>query len=90
MECTLKPYKLAWLRGNTLHSSMHDTLQEAEQRASIIVGPKMIMELDEQDGASYSWTMLQNPYTLAARYHVQIIMVIAALIIFLIYRTTKK
>jgi len=90
MQCTLKPYKLAWLDGNTLHSSMHDTLPEAEQRASIIVGPKMIMKLQSQNGGSYSWTMISNPYTWAARNHVAIIMVIAMLLIFLIYQTTKK
>lgn len=91
MNCILKPYKLAWLEGNTLHSSMHDTLAEAQQQASIIAAPKIIMQLreDGQDG-TYSWVMLGGPWAWMARNYILLATGIAVIILLLLYVTLKK
>lgn len=90
MNGTVQPYKLAWLEGNTLHSSMHQTMQEAERAASVIAAPKMIMKLEHMDGNTYSWSMLGGPWSWMARNYALLATGIIFVVLLLLYLQLKK
>ena len=90
MTGTVQPYKLAWLEGNTLHSSMHASQQEAERAASVIAAPKMIMKLQQMDGNTYSWSMLGGPWSWMARNYALLATAIAFVVLLLLYLQLKN
>lgn len=90
MNGTVQPYKLAWLEGNTLHSSMHSTLPEAQRAATVIAAPKMIMKLEQMDGSTYSWSMLGGPWSWMARNYALLATAITFVVLLLLYLQLKK
>lgn len=71
MQCIIKDYKLVWTQGNRVFSTMHDTLEEAKQQQSIVVGPTMIMmKLRSSNSGDYEWVLLPNAFTWLAKNYV--------------------
>jgi len=89
MECTIKPYKLAWMERGKLLSSMHDTETEARQAESIIAAPTMVMKLQTMDGGNYSWVLLPGPWAWMAKNWLLIALAITALITFMLWKLNK-
>lgn len=56
---SVKKYKLAWMKGATLHSLMGDTPEELLAEAKKMkVDDFMIMELVKEEGNHYDWKLL--------------------------------
>lgn len=89
MECVIEPYKLAWIDAGQLKSTMHPTLEEAEARARIIMAPKMIMKLSQQDQGSYTWQMLPGTFTWIVKNYALITLAVIALLALLAYKFTR-
>lgn len=89
MECTIKPYKLAWIERGRLLSSMHDTEQEARQAESIIAAPTMVMKLQNSDGGNYSWVLLSGPWAWMAKNYALLMLLVVALLAYVAYKFTR-
>jgi hypothetical protein len=62
-------YKLAWMAGGQLHSTMHPTLAEARAAERTVPQPRMIMKLAAQGGNSqYAWELMPGPWADAVRH----------------------
>jgi hypothetical protein len=62
-------YKVAWMAGGHMHSSMHPTLAEARDAESRVPQPRMIMRLVRTDGTGqYAWELMPGPWANAVRY----------------------
>jgi len=56
---SVKKYKLAWMKGDTLHSYMGDTPEQLLSEAKKMkVKDFMIIELIKEDGDHYDWKLL--------------------------------
>lgn len=55
-------YKLAWIEGNTAHSTMHNTLPEALKAAKTgaYKANWMIFKLESMHDGHYTWTILPH------------------------------
>lgn len=62
-------YKLAWMAGGRMHSTMHPTLAEARAAERTVPQPRMIMKLARTDGSGhYVWELMPGPWADAVRY----------------------
>lgn len=62
-------YKLAWMAGGHMHSTMHATLAEARAAERTVPQPRMVMRLVRTDGSGhYAWQLMPGPWADAVRY----------------------
>lgn len=62
-------YKVAWMAGGHLHSSMHATLDEARAAERTVPQPRMVMQLVSTTGTGqYAWKLLPGPWANAVNY----------------------
>lgn len=90
MQGEVAPYKVAWLSGGKLHSSMHDTMPEAQRALADVPMPRMIMTLDDMatDG-HYSWGIVPTFWGLLARYW-WLVAIAGGTVLFLLTRNRLK
>ena len=84
MEHTAKcydNYKLAWMAGGQMHSSMHPTLAAARKAERQAPQPRMVMQLKAANGTGhYVWELLPGPWANAVK-HWQLLAVIVGIIV---------
>lgn len=89
MENVVKPYKLAWLQGGKLHSTMHDTETEARQRQTTVPAPSMVMLMDHNENGHYSWIVLPGVWGYMAKNWLLIAVVLLLLFAFMFWKLNK-
>lgn len=86
MEPTAKcydNYKLAWMQGGQLHSSMHPTLAAARKAERSAPHPRMIMQLKAANGTGqYTWQLMPGPWANAVE-HWQLLALLVGIIVFI-------
>jgi hypothetical protein len=84
MHCKIENYKLAWMQGGQMHSTMHPTLAEARKAEAHVPWPRMVMKLSGNDGSgSYAWQLMPGPWADAVRYWPYIAAALVAVVVFL-------
>jgi hypothetical protein len=83
-------YKVAWMAGGQLHSSMHSTLEEARKAELTVPQPRMIMHLTSTTGTGqYAWELLPGPWANAVKYWEWAVLILGLILIILVFKLRK-
>ncbi len=78
-------FKVAWMAGGQLHSSMHATEAQARAAERTVPQPRMVMQLTGTSGTGqYAWKLLPGPWANAVNYWEWIAAAIVVVIAFAI------
>jgi hypothetical protein len=92
METTAKCYdnfKLAWMAGGVMHSSMHPTLEAARKAERNAPQPRMVMQLKAATGSGqYAWQLMPGPWADAVK-HWQWLALIVGIVVFVAVAKSK-